>query len=231
MLLILGSCGAQDVGYQPRIGVGKQMLLNGQLSRGYRLLDAVEADHKESAKVQIALGEAYLDAAAFLKSEAAFNKAIKRGESRAGTLGLGRVALARNNHRKAKTYFSSVLEKDADNLVALNGLGVAHDLAGNHIQARLHYQQVLDIDPVNLDSINNMGLSLALNGDAQQAIKLLTDLTRSQLDDATARQNLALAHGAAGQRKQALRLAEADITRAQAQTMMKAIASYRRTRR
>lgn len=223
--------GSQEVGYQARIDVAKQMLLSGQYNRGYRLLEAVEKEHGDQTGAYLALGDAYLEASAFLKANLAFEKAKRKGALVKGDIGLGRVALARNEPKLASDRFLAALTHEPQNVVAINGIGVSHDLFGNHHLARLEYARVLEIDPTHSNSINNLGLSLALQGSGERSVQILSDLARSELDDATIRQNLAIGFAVVGRRQDAMRLARADLSEVEAKRLFKAVVNYRRSRR
>jgi Flp pilus assembly protein TadD len=232
-LLALASCdfsGSQQVGFQSRIDVGARMLQSGQHASGYRLLDQVAAEHAGSAEAGLAIAAAYLDARAFAKAENAYTSAARSGAGPRAVVGLGRVALARNAPDQAMRHFSAVLEKDPGNLAAINGMGVAHDLKGQHATARAEYNRVLTIDPTHVDALNNLALSNVLGGSGETAVAILQDLTGSQVNDPTLRQNLAIALAVTGRRQDAVRLATADITEGQAEAIFQLVSTYRRSR-
>lgn len=231
-VMALASCGlsgSQQVGFQSRIDVGARMLQSGQHASGYRLLDQVAAEHAGSAEASLAIAAAYLDNRAFAKAENAYNSAARNGAGDRATVGLGRVALARNAPDQAMRLFSAVLEKDPANLAAINGIGVAHDLKGQHAQARAEYSKVLTIDPTHTDALNNLALSNVLGGSGETAVAILQDLTGSQVNDPTLRQNLAIALAMTGRRDDAVRLATADISENQADAIFQLVAHYRRS--
>ena len=227
----LGACsggGAQPVGHQGQLAVAEQMIQNGQYSEGYAILDEVAEREITSPKLRLDVADTYFNVDALLKSEDLYREAVQGGAFAAGTIGLGRVALARNEAAHARTYFTSVLAKEPNNIAALNGLGVSYDLDANHAQAQVHYRQVIALDRTNTDALNNYGLSLILDGSVQNAASILTDLTESNLDNPTSRQNLAIAYYVMGERDAAMRLAQIDASNDSSERLMAAVVSYRK---
>ena len=232
-VIALSGCelsGNQAVGHVGRLAVAEQFLLNGNYDKAYALLDAVTEDRSQSAKVWLDVGDLYLRNTAFLKAERAYIKAGEAGDEVGSRLGLGRVSLARNDHADAVAHFDAVLQRDPQNARALNGLGVAADLRGAHFEAQQHYRRAYRMDSSNLDPLNNLGLSLILGGNADAGVSVLTDVARSNRDDAVTRQNLALAYALIGRRDDALRLARLDVGDTESIEMIEAVSNYRTTR-
>lgn len=233
MLTGLSACelgGAQDVGYEARVDVAERMLERGQFSGAYTLLEAVSSDHANSGAAHVRVGRAYLNNRAFSKAEASFRQAIQLGERTKGEIGLGRVALARNDASKARGIFMAVLERAPENFDAMNGIGVAFDLTGEHARAREQYADVLQAYPGRVETLNNLALSHVLGGSAAFAAEILRDLAESQLDDRELRQNYAMALYVSGRTEEAMRLATVDITEEEANRLFSAMIAYRRAR-
>lgn len=231
-VIMLSACelsGSQDVGFQSRVDVATRMLQSGQHASGYQILDQVATDHAGSPEAYLAIGNAYLEVGAFAKADNAFATAARYGAQEKATIGLGRAALARNAPDEAIQHFSSVLKKEPRNLTAINGIGVALDLKGQHTAARIEYNKVLAIDPTHVAALNNLALSNTLHGSGEIAVAFLQYLTRSQINDPTLRQNLALALSVTGRQQDAFRLATADISEKQAEAVFQLVANYRRT--
>ncbi|MEM9148760.1 MAG: tetratricopeptide repeat protein [Pseudomonadota bacterium] len=216
------------MGYDAQLRLAEQFLNNGQYARAYSVYDGVDASHVGSAEVQLALGASYLRSYAFLKAERAYAAAASLGAKDEGAIGLGRIALAKNDADGALVGFGDVLSRDQQNAIALNGVGVAYDLQGNHAEAQSYYRRALAADPTSSKSRNNLGLSLILSGDYDDAEGLLTDLAGSELDNAVARQNLALAFYLQGRESDAVELASLDVQEAEAMALFRAIRRYRR---
>ena len=221
------STGPRAVGYDARVNVAEEMLARGQFSGAYTILDDVLQDHPNSAPVHLRVAEAYLANRAFNKAEASFRAAIGSGARLEGEVGLGRVALARNDANSAQAIFARLLQQQPGNLASLNGLGVSYDLTGHHETARQYYLEVLQVEPNNTMALNNLALSHTLSGNATYAAQVLRDLTESQLDDPVLRQNYALALYASGRSEDAMRLATVDMGESEANVMLEAVRMYR----
>lgn len=217
--------GAQPAGYASQVRLAEQFLDNGQYGRGYGVLDRIDSGHKDSAQVQLALGDSYLRSLALLKAERAYTAAAKLGAADTAEVGLGRIALARNDGAYAKELFGRVLERDFKNPDALNGMGVAYDLLGDHAKAQNHYNLALEVAPTHSRSRNNLGLSLILSGDYRTAERVLSDLAGSELNNKSARLNLAMALYAQGRERDALALAE-DVEEQSALRLFQAVTRY-----
>ncbi|MGL6209143.1 MAG: tetratricopeptide repeat protein, partial [Paracoccaceae bacterium] len=178
-----GLGGGQPVGHQSQLAVAEQLILSGQVTQGYRIIDEVNERKIRSPKVRLDVADGYFEVNALLKAEQSYRDAISQGAEVEGLIGLGRVSLARNEAAEARKHFQAALERSENNLAALNGLGVAFDLDGQHAQAQQLYRRVLDVNPVHVDALNNYGLSLVLQGSVQTATRVLTDLTESNLDN------------------------------------------------
>jgi len=220
--------GAQPVGYDAQLRLAEQFLNNGQYARAYGVFDGVETAHSGSAEVQLALGRSYLRSFAFLKAERAFSAAVALGAQDEGAIGLGRIALARNDADGALVAFGGVLSRDQENAVALNGVGVAYDLQGKHAEAQNSYRRALAVDPAYSQSRNNLGLSLAVSGEYDSAETVLAELVGSELNNTVARQNLALAFFLQGRERDAVELASLDVGESEATALFRAVRRYRR---
>ncbi len=222
--------GSQSVGFQSRVDVAQRMLLSGQYDGAYRLLDNVTREHAGQADAHLSVGNAYLSGGALFKARNAFTQAISAGAPQNGQLGLGRVALAQNNTPIAFQKFDLVLAQDPTNEAAINGRGVAFDLRGEHQRAIGEYTKLLVINPTNLDGLNNLALSHALGGSGETAVSILQDLTQSQLTDVNLRHNLAIAYYVTGREAAAYKLANSELSKAQAQKTFRSVRRYRGSR-
>lgn len=232
LTFVTASCdlsGSQAVGFQDQIEVGEQFLQAGQYESAYSILDGVSSNLSTQSQAQIAVGDSYLRADALLRAESAYMKAAELGDNLHAEIGMGKVALKRNNAETARFHFQNALERDDKNIVAWNGLGVAYDLERNHTQAQNSYRQAISLKPDHYEAINNLGLSLILSGNSALGMETLTTLTESRLDSATTRLNLAIALHIAGLQEQAERLATSEIAADDAQKIFAAVTSYTRS--
>lgn len=200
-----------------QISVGERMLSYGDYDRAYALLETIAENNPRSSMAALGLAEAYFRQKALLKASTHFQKAIDLGAVVEGHLGLARVELARNNPDGAEGHLRRVLSRDRDNLVALNALGVVHDLRGQHERAQDYYEAVLAYAPADRQALNNLSLSLGLSGRADLAYPRIAELSRSNQDDAVIRQNLALIQYLAGDHQRAMRTAQIDLMVEEAQ--------------
>jgi Flp pilus assembly protein TadD len=227
--LLFSACGAggnQAVGYQSQIATAEEFIKSGQYGQGYEMLNLVSASHPNSDKVQLEIADSYFRVDALLKAEEYYKSVSTSGAEIDAMIGLGRVALARNDAITAMRYFQQVVDRDPDNIKGLNGQAVAHDLARDHAAALVIYEKALAIAPGDPAVLNNYGLSLLLNGQKERSVSLLGELVQSNLESDTARHNLALAYHAVGARDEAVRLARIDLPEEDAGQMLSALSGY-----
>jgi Flp pilus assembly protein TadD len=131
----------------------------------------------------------------------------------------GRIAVRTGNPAVAVAAYRHVLEAGPQDLVALNGLGIAYDLLDRHAEAEQAYRAALAVQPRNWDVRTNLGLSLVMMGRAADAIPVLRDAETDADAPRRARHNLALAFAAAGQRDRAVLLLRVSMGPAEAETL------------
>lgn len=182
-------------------------------------------------EAQIGVAEAYLRANAHLRAEQAYARAEELGAIHEAKLGSAKLALARNDASSAKDMFSAILAEHPGDVEAINGLGVAFDLAGDHYLAQGHYREALALQPGYYKAMNNLGLSLVLGGNAHGGADTLGSLTASKLDDETVRQNLAIAFAMSGRTEDAVKLATVDMSEEEAKRLFDAVRFYRFAKR
>jgi len=199
-----------------QISVGETMLGYGDFEKAYALLDAIAADNPHSSVAALGLADAYFRQKAYLKAAIHYRKAADLGARMESLLGLARVELARNNPQGAKVFLQEILRVSPNSLEALNAMGIAHDLEGHHDLAQQFYRAALAYAPSDEKALNNCALSLALSGRAWEAYSPMAELFRSNQDNTTIRQNLALVQYLAGDRHRAMDTALLDLTESQA---------------
>lgn len=111
-------------------------------------------------------------------------------EALALCLGMGRAELALDRKASAAKDFECVLSRDANNYIALNGLGVVLDAEGRHEEARRRFEQALQSEPGNIAVLNNLALSWLASGQPDRAIAQLRSADQA---NASVRLNLAMA--------------------------------------
>jgi Flp pilus assembly protein TadD len=227
--IVLAGCavsGSQPVGVQEQIAVGEQFISAGEYDSAYAILDGIAETQGTQPDALVAIGDSYLRADALLRAETAYAKAAALGDRNNSEIGMGKVALKRNNAEQAMLHFQNALKRDPTSTVAWNGLGVAYDLAGNHSEAQNSYLRAIDLRPDYFEAINNLGLSQTLAGNSARAIETLTALTGSRLDSTTTRVNLAIALEMAGHHQQAADLARTEMPGEDSELIFASVKSY-----
>ncbi len=160
----------------------------------------------------LALGHALLAAGAADEALPAFQRAVVLDSgSLEGHLGIGRACLALRRLDEATAAFDTVLARQPRNTRALNGKGVAADLAGRHTDAQNLYLSGLEIAPDDRALWNNLGLSLTFSRQYRDAVEILTRVATEVGATARMRQNLALALGLSGQDAAASQVSRVDL--------------------
>jgi Flp pilus assembly protein TadD len=164
------------------------------------------------------LGGALNDLAVPDEAAQAFRKALGIDpRNTEGLRGLGAALIALDQPELAVEQFEAALAIEDDHR-SYSGLGVALDAMGDHALAQAYYRVGLELAPGNLTLLNNLGLSLALTGDHPAAIEALSQAATHPAATARQRQNLALAHGLAGDPEVAARIARLDLDEAAVQS-------------
>jgi Flp pilus assembly protein TadD len=125
-------------------------------------------------------------------------------------IGLGRLRLG-TDPAQAELLFLSALEREPRNAVALNNLGIAHDLQGNHANAQNAYRQALGADPTMRAAEVNLALSMALHGQAANAVQILAPLARNQEASRRLRHDFAAVLAMAGDKEAARKILGEDL--------------------
>lgn len=227
--IFLTACGNTRgrAGYKDQVTVGEQYLNNGRYEEGYAILEEVASTNRRSSKTSRSLGDVYFRQAAFSKALMHYQKTMEYGDKFAGLIGQGRVALAQNRGQDALALYAAALEKQPKSVVALNGVGVAYDILGDYKQAQTYYVRALALAPNDFDASNNLALSLALSGNSARAVELLSELSRSYLDNPKVRQNLAFAYQMNGQESDSIRVSQIDLSAADSERNISVFKRFR----
>ncbi|MCZ6604660.1 MAG: tetratricopeptide repeat protein [Alphaproteobacteria bacterium] len=162
-------------------------------------------------RVLLALGDALSDAGDHEGAILAYEQAIGAGADEASTLrGMGNALTALNRSELALPKLQRAVMKSPD-AATYNSLGVTLDSLGEAEQAQEAYRQGLSLDPDHRNLANNLGLSLALSGQFHESIEILETLVMLPGSNTTHRQNLALAHGLAGDYDRAASVGREDL--------------------
>ncbi len=207
------------------------------------LVEAIAADSNDSAPLDIlrdaarqAPGDAAVQqryglaaerAALYPEALAALDRAVAAGGATpARLLARGRIALEAGDVPAAAQSYARALEADPGNVEALNGLGVAGDLAHHHEEARAHYHEALRIAPGDWRVRSNLGMSLLMSGQANEAAGVLAGADRDPAAPRRARHDLALALVAAGKREEAIDVLRTDLPAPDATALADSFAAF-----
>ncbi len=157
-------------------------------------------------------------------AEAAYIRALAINPDNApAQLGIGTLKL-HSDPAAAETAFRRVLARQAQNPVALTGLGIARDLQGDHQAAQTAYHAALAAQPDLRAAQINLGLSLALSGKSAEAVGLLQSAADEPQATRRERDDLAVAMVGAGRIEEARRILGEEMSDEDAR---RTIAAYR----
>lgn len=199
---------------QTKTRVADSARASGDYQTAIRLYQGLVKEYPEELSLHTSLANTLVDAQAFDDSLTVFNAALKlaEGEEAVPVLnGAGRAYLSLNQPDQALRYFNQALTKIPDDIVARNGKAVVLDQLGRHGEAQGFYRSLIDDGNGNPAVRNNLALSLILTADYEEAITLLTNLSRSPYSTEKVRQNLALALGLSGDTESARKVAGVDL--------------------
>lgn len=120
----------------------------------------------------------------------------------------------------AQMGYQKVLQLQPENVAALQGLGVIHDLNANYPEAERHYLEALRIAPRDPDLLSNLGYSYSLQGRFPEAEQALQAALEIEPNHRTALYNLGGVYAQQGQFDQALAAFRQGGSEAQAQAAL-----------
>jgi Flp pilus assembly protein TadD len=119
---------------------------------------------------------------------------------------VGRLYVRLDNAPAAASIYQDITAHTADNLEALNGLGIARVMQRSFPDAEAAFRHAVAVAPDDQASRNNLALALTLEHKTDAAIEILETLRRDDGASRNVRVNLALAYAAAGDRDKAAAL-------------------------
>jgi Flp pilus assembly protein TadD len=122
--------------------------------------------------------------------------------------------------------YGHVLQLDAGNIDALDGLGVTEDLQRHHTQAQERYAEALRLSPGDWRVRSNLAMSLLMSGRSAEAAGALAGADLDPAAPRRARHDLALALVASGKREQAISVLRADIPAPEAASLADEFATF-----
>lgn len=184
----------------------------GDYSTAIRMLRRHISARPDDVDAMLELGETLHEAAAYDEAIEVFKHArIAAADNPVVHIGIGRAELAMRRPAAALPAFNTVLQDDPEDIVALNGRGVALDMQGDHAAAQDAYANALQLRPNNHLVESNLALSMLLEDRYADAIAILERLSLDNNSTARIRQNLALAYGLRGDTQIAGRIARLDL--------------------
>jgi tetratricopeptide (TPR) repeat protein len=155
-------------------------------------------------KVQLAAGEAALEAGRLDEAERYLNSARTLGESPELWNNLGGLALEQGRANEALALFEKTLAANPRSVYAWVNAGQAAAKLGDGDKAERCFRQALEIDPNDADAANQLGLLLAKRGLSSDAQKLFERAIETRRNFAAAINNLAILFASTGRPSEAI---------------------------
>lgn len=83
-----------------------------------------------------------------------------------------------DNCEESITYFSSVLERESENLVAVHGLAMAYKVTGRYLDAIEVNEHILELDPGNVDVLVDLGILCNYTDNNRSALRFMVQARR-----------------------------------------------------
>jgi Flp pilus assembly protein TadD len=199
----------------PGLEVARAAISGGTPDIALNISNGVLGKEPRNVPALLMQGDALSSLGRLDEAEASYANALAaRPTSVEAKIGLGRLRL-RSDPTQAQILFSSVVQQEPRNKLALNDLGIAYDLQGEHASAQGAYRQALSVDPTMRAAEVNLALSLALSGQPSEALKILRPLASHPEAARRVRQDLAVVLTLAGDKQEAARILGSDLTPAQ----------------
>lgn len=235
LLVVVLLCGFQasctrlspEEGEQDRlIRAGDRMQAAGDPSSAINVYQsALEKNPAHKLPVYLKLGEAYMRAERIDDAKKVYEEALPFDENDEVKKQLGRLYLSTGQPDAAISIFEGITLVHKDDVKALNGLGVAHDLRGEHGVAQDYYRKALSINGENDEVKSNLGLSLAFEGKYEEALKLLRPLGEALGATSKQRHNLAFVYALSGNQSKAEEIYAKDMKAGEINATLQAIRS------
>lgn len=232
LAFLLSACAGNDVPQlgsgKPGLNVARAALAGGSADLALNVSNTALADDPRNVAALAIKGDA-LSALGRAEEAAAVYEAalVIAPASTQAQIGLGRLRL-RSDAAHAQVLFLAVVQREPQNVVALNDLGIAYDLQGNHAGAQAAYRKALGSDPTRRATEVNLALSMALSGRAAEAVPLLRPLATDAAATKRERHDLAAAFALSGNDKAARQILATDLSPDQVDSAMRAYAAFGR---
>jgi tetratricopeptide (TPR) repeat protein len=216
VVLLLAGCADQGISRlgngPPGLNIARAALSGGSPDIALNVSNGIVAKEPRNVPALLSQGDALSALDRLEEAEQSYAKALGADpESVGAQIGLGRLRL-RSDPAQARLLFTSVLQREPRNKVALNDLGIACDLQGEHAAAQSAYRRALGVDPTLRAAEVNLALSMALSGQASEAVQMLKPLASNSTAPRRVRHDLAVALAVAGDKQEAARVIGGDMT-------------------
>lgn len=172
---------------------------------------ALDKNPPHKLPLYLKLGEAYVNAGQLDEAKKVYEEALPWDEEDEVKKQLARLYISTGQPDAAIPIFEGIVLVRKDDVMALNGLGVAHDVRGEHQVAQEFYRKALIIYEKNDEVKSNLGLSLAFEGRYEEALKWLQPIGERLSATPKQRHNLALAYALSGDQEKAAELYAKDM--------------------
>ncbi len=116
------------------------------------------AERRAAAVAALRQADRHLAGRRFGPAQNAYQQAVNLGRGASGYYGLGRVATAQSNPRKALGYYEKAVRASPRSASYHLALGNAYAATGNRTKASSEWRRVLDIDPNNRQAMQSLGI-------------------------------------------------------------------------
>jgi Flp pilus assembly protein TadD len=225
LMLFLGACDPPAVthgdSYETSVKSADTARASGNFDNAIPLYQrALQADPR-GPDAKLGLGQSLLAIGAGDEAAAQFRDVLTRHkDNEEARRGLAAASISTGQLRVAEDQLGIALQANANDIKAINLLGVVLDMHGRHAEAQANYRRGIELAPGDATLRSNYGLSLAITGPADQAIAQLAPLASSQNATPRMRQNLAFAYAMAGDLGNALQLCRRDMDERYAQRQL-----------
>ncbi|WP_181905516.1 tetratricopeptide repeat protein [Aestuariispira insulae] len=192
----LPTSGLESELFQTRLNLAEAAFKGGDNRTATEIYKRLLEDYPDQPEILLPLADTLVMSGDLISAESLYLDLERQDyeKKEAPYIGLGRIALKRLEPKIAQVHFQAAIQNAPDSYAALNGYAVALDMDGKHVDARNIYLHLIHIDPMRQEAHLNYGLSLIAQGKYQEAIDLLLQIVRSDLDSTVARHNMALAY-------------------------------------
>lgn len=193
--------------------VAESLRASGDYSSAARLYDQAVTANPKYSDARLGLGKTLRTTKDYDEAITVFkDELIRNPKSSEGLKELGKTYINANMGEDGVQTYGQLLEINAQDPWALNGLAICHDLCGRHTQAHEYYEKALHELPNNVNIQSNYGLSLALGGKFNESIEFLEKINSTVTPTPNLRHNLAVVYALSGKHDKSRDLFSKDLS-------------------